>query len=94
MEAKIFFINLAKVLLLTMVTLLIINLIGFLLDIYLIYKNDQTIKSFEYKNFSFFLNGNQTYDQFSKKYLIFNIIILVGFFIYVFKGCKYIISKF
>lgn len=92
MEAKLILINLAKVLLVTILTLLIINLIGFLFDLYLIYKNDKAIKSFEYGNFSFFLNGNQTHNQISKKYFIFNIIILLGYFVYIFKDYKSIVK--
>jgi hypothetical protein len=88
MEAKIILINVAKVLLFTLVTLLIINLIGFIYDLYLVYKNGQSIQSFEYRKFSFFVNGNQTYNQFSKKHLVLNVIIFIGYFIYLFKDYK------
>lgn len=93
MEAKLILINLAKVLLLTILTLIIINLMGFLFDLYLTYKNDKAINSFEYDKFSFFLNGNQTHNQISKKYIIFNLVILLIYFVYIFKDYKSIVNK-
>lgn len=88
MESNFFLNSLIKALLLTITTLLIMNLIGFIFDLLTIYKNNQLIYSFEYNDFKFFLNGNQTYNQFAKKYIILNMLIFFGYFLYQFKHYK------
>ena len=86
MESRFFLNNFLKALLLTIVTLLAINLTGFIFDLCTIYSNNQIIHSFEYNDFEFFLNGEQTYNQFAKKYIILNILIFLGYFIH---QCKH-----
>ena len=71
-----------KALLYTLLVLIVINIIGF---IFYIINLDESIKSFNYDDFRFFINGNETYNQFKLDYLLFNLIIFLSITIYFFK---------
>lgn len=85
METKIVLIKLLKIICLTCLVIFVINVLGVLIEYFKIIINGDTINSFEYRNFRFFINGNESYNQFSKKYLLFNLGILMVISIISFK---------
>ncbi|VFB04339.1 Uncharacterised protein [Chryseobacterium taihuense] len=85
MDSKILIINLFKVIIFTLITIVIVNLIGFIFEIFQILNDDKPLESFEYSNFKFYLNGKETYNQFEKKYFLINILIFLIYFYLLFK---------
>lgn len=67
----------------TLIVLLIINVVGF---IFYVINLNESINSFSYDNFQFYINGKETYNQFKLDYLLFNIILFLGITFYFFKN--------
>jgi|GEM_PF-4106366 len=93
MEPKMIIINLIKVIVATFCTLLLINFIGVVFQYFNITKSGVDISSFEYKHGQFSLNGQETYNQFGLKYLVFNILLFLVFFCFYFQDLFKVLSK-
>ena len=76
MEQKILF-NILKILATTIFILFLINVIGVTFEYLRFSNNGVNINSFTYENFKFLINEKETYNQFSSKYIFFNILIFI-----------------
>jgi len=93
MEPKLFISGFLKTVTASFITLILISITGVIFQYLSITRSGVEITAFEYGNGKFFLNGHETYNQFSPKYRYFNLLIFGIYASYYFRDSLKIIKQ-